>query len=144
MLYLWLKAFHVISVVAWMAALFYLPRLFVYHADAGVGSPVSEQFKIMERRLSKAIMLPAAVASWFFGVLTGWSGGFFEDMPAWLAIKLGLVVILTAVHVWLAGQVSAFQSDKRPFSNRTYRIVNEVPTLLLIGIVVLVIVKPFD
>lgn len=145
MLYLWLKSLHVISVIAWMAGLFYLPRLFVYHADAVIGSEISQQFKIMEGRLAKAIMLPAAIASWIFGVLTAWTGGFLEGgMPGWLISKLALVVMLTAVHVWLAGQVRAFQADKRPYSNRTYRIVNEVPTLLLIGIVVLVIVKPFD
>lgn len=140
--YLWFKALHVVAVFAWMAALFYLPRLFVYHATASVGGEVSRQFKIMERRLAKAIMWPAAAASWVFGMLTAVAGGFIPDVPGWLWLKLALVLVLTAVHWKLHGYVQDFACDRRRHSERFFRILNEVPTIALIGVVFAVIFRP--
>lgn len=140
--YLWVKSAHILSVIAWMAALFYLPRLFVYHADAAPGSEMSETFKVMERRLLRAIANPAMIATWVFGlwlafVYVGFSGN------GWLHAKLALVVLLTVYHHVLARWRTAFAEDRNAHSARTYRIANEVPTLLLVGIVLLVVVKPF-
>jgi putative membrane protein len=142
-MFLWLKAAHVISVFAWMAGLFYLPRLFVYHSMAPVAEAVSEQLKIMERRLARAIMLPAAVASWLFGILTAISGGYFFNFEMWFGLKLLLVVGLTGFHVILQGYVAVFAVDGRPRDHRYFRVLNEVPTAVLIAIVILAIVKPF-
>ncbi|WP_334175633.1 protoporphyrinogen oxidase HemJ [Pseudoxanthobacter sp.] len=139
--YLWGKVLHILSFVAWMAAMFYLPRLMVYHCDAPKGSVQSETFKVMERRLLKAIATPAMIATWIFGLYLAWAGGFFTD--GWLHAKLLLVLILSGVHGFLARQVRAFAEDRNRFSGRFYRVLNEVPTLLLIGIVILVILKPF-
>ena len=141
MLYLWLKALHIVSLIAWMAAMLYLPRLFVYHAAATPGSETSETFKVMERRLLKAIMNPAMVATWIFGLWLAWEGALFG--AAWLHAKLALVVLMSAVHGMLAGAVRRFADDRNTRSTTYYRVLNEVPTLLLIGIVVLVVVKPF-
>jgi putative membrane protein len=139
--YTWLVAFHVIAMVAWMAGIFYLPRLFVYHADAEAGSDKSETFKVMERRLLRAIMTPAMIATWVAGVaLAIWSEAYREP---WLMAKVALVVAMTALHFWLAARQRDFARDANTRSARTYRLVNEVPTLLLIGIVILVVVKPF-
>ena len=142
MLFLWLKAVHVIAVVAWMAGLFYLPRLFVYHETTKVGSETSELFKVMERRLLRAITTPAAIAAWVFGLLTAWSGGLAEALPGWLIGKLMLVVVLSGYHVMLARFARDFGVDRRGRGDRFYRIINEVPTALLIGIVILVVVQP--
>jgi len=142
--YLVAKAVHVIAVIAWMAGLFYLPRLFVYHAKSTVGEAVSEQFKIMERRLAKAIMLPAAVAAWIAGLLTGWLGGVLWPMPLWLAVKFAAVVVLSLFHGLLEHHRQQFAGDLRLCGERYFRIINEVPTLLLVVIVVLVIVRPFE
>ncbi len=141
MLYDWIKAFHVVAIIAWMAALLYLPRLFVYHCDAPAGSPQSETFKVMERRLLKAIMTPAMIASWGLGLYLAWSGGWFK--AGWLHGKLLAVVGLSAAHGFLAGCVRRFAEDRNTRPARFYRIINEVPTVLMILIVVLVIVKPF-
>lgn len=141
MLYLWLKAFHVIAVIAWMAGMLYLPRLFVYHCDAPVGSPQSETFKVMERRLLKAIINPAMIAAWIFGLILAWQGGWFRS--GWLHGKLVLVLILSGVHGYLARYVKDFAADRNLRSQRFYRALNEVPTVLMVGIVILVIVKPF-
>jgi len=140
-LYDWIKAFHVVAIIAWMAALLYLPRLFVYHCDAPAGSPQSETFKVMERRLLKAIMTPAMIASWVLGLYLAWSGGWFK--AGWLHGKLVAVIGLSAAHGFLAGCVRRFAEDRNTRPARFYRIVNEVPTVLMILIVVLVIVKPF-
>lgn len=142
MLYLWIKALHVISIVAWMAGLFYLPRLYVYHASATPGSEVSETFKVMERRLLRAIMNPAMIASYLFGI---WM---LVLEPAWLRQgwmhgKILLVLGMTAVHMLLARWRRDFEADRNTRLHRFYRVVNEIPTVLLIGIVILVIVKPF-
>ena len=141
MLYLWIKALHVIAVIAWMAGMLYLPRLFVYHCDAPKGSTQSETFKVMERRLFKAIMNPAMIAAWVLGLLLVWQGGWL--WAGWLHGKLFLVLLLSGAHGYLARHVRLFAADADPKPQRHWRIVNEVPTLLMIGIVILVIVKPF-
>ena len=141
MLYLWLKALHVIAIIAWMAGMLYLPRLFVYHCAAPPGSVQSETFKVMERRLLKAIMTPAMIAAWALGLVLVWQGGWLT--AGWLHAKLALVLGLSGVHGLLARQVKAFAADRNARPARYFRILNEVPTLLMIGIVILVIVKPF-
>jgi putative membrane protein len=140
--YSWLKTLHILSIVAWMAGLFYLPRLFVYHAEARPGSELSETLKVMERRLLRGIMNPAMVGAYVFGVsllFTGvvdWSSG-------WIYIKLACVAALSELHHRLARWRKDFAADRNQRPARFYRIANEVPTLLLIGIVVMVVVKPF-
>jgi putative membrane protein len=141
MLYLWLKALHVVAIIAWMAGLLYLPRLFVYHCAAETGSVQSETFKVMERRLLKAIMNPAMIATWVLGLALVWQGGWLTS--GWLHAKLALVLGLSAVHGMLAKQVKVFAADRNARPARYFRILNEVPTVLMIGIVILVIVKPF-
>jgi putative membrane protein len=141
MLYLWIKAFHIISVIAWMAGLFYLPRLFVYHADAGKGSVQSETFKVMEGRLLRIIMNPAMVLTWGFGLTLAWLGNAWSD--GWLHAKLALVLVMTLFHMWLAACRRRFAEDANITPARTYRLANEVPTLLMIGIVIFAVVKPF-
>ena len=141
MLYLWLQAAHVVAVIAWMAGMLYLPRLFVYHAEVGPGTPQAETFKVMERRLLKAIMTPAMLATWVLGLTLAYQGGWFK--AGWLHGKLVLVLGMTAAHGVLAGGVRRFAADQNVRSTRYWRIFNEVPTVLMIGIVVLVIVKPF-
>jgi putative membrane protein len=139
--YPWLKALHVISVIAWMAGIFYLPRLFVYHAEAAPGSEKSETFKVMERRLLKAIMNPAMIATWVFGILVAFAGGWWT--APWLHAKLVLVLVMSGIHGWLARCQRDFAADRNSHPSRTYRIANELPTLLMILIVILVVVKPF-
>lgn len=138
---LWLKALHVMAVIAWFAGLFYLPRLFVYHADAAIGSELSETLKIMERRLLHAIMLPAMVAVWLTGPWLAWLEGVYAD--GWLMAKAALVVALTGFHHLLGRWQQAFAEDRNEHPARFYRIANEVPTLLMVIIVILVIIKPF-
>jgi putative membrane protein len=140
-LYDWIKAAHVVAIIAWMAGMLYLPRLFVYHVALPAGSEASETFKIMERRLLRAIINPAMMASWSFGLWLAWEG--FRFSAGWLHAKLAAVVALSAVHGYLAGAVRRFAEDSNRKSARHWRIVNEIPTLLMIVIVVLVIVKPF-
>jgi putative membrane protein len=141
-LYLWVKAGHVISVTAWMAALFYLPRLFVYHVERGTEVPaLTPTFDVMERRLQKAIMTPAMIASWAFGLTMVAMGGVDWGL-AWPWIKAGAVIAMTAFHMWCAAQRTALASGEGGMTGRAYRIANEVPTLLLVIIVVAVIVKP--
>ena len=140
-LYLWLKAAHVIAVISWMAGMLYLPRLFVYHTEAETGSKQSETFKVMERRLLNAIINPAMIATWVLGLWLAWDGGFFS--APWFHAKLALVVILSGVHGFYARCVRMFAEDRNTYSQRFYRIMNEVPTLLMIAIVILVVVKPF-
>lgn len=139
-LYLWMKTLHIISVISWMAGLFYLPRLFVYHTGAEIGSDKSETFKIMERRLLKAIMGPAMHASWLFGLITVYLLGAYWDL--WFLLKLCLVVLMTAFHMRLSFHVRQFAKDENKNTERYYRIINEVPTVLMIFIVILVIFKP--
>ncbi len=140
-MYEWLKAFHIIAVIAWMAGMLYLPRLFVYHCTAEPGSRQSETFKLMERRLLRLIMNPAMIATWALGLWLAWRGGWFA--APWLHGKLALVVILSGMHGFLARQVGIFAAGRNRHSPKFYRIVNEIPTILLIAIVVLAVVKPF-
>ena len=145
-IYIWVKAFHIIAVIAWMAGMLYLPRLFVYHCAAEKGSVQSETFKLMERRLLRAIINPAMIVTWALGLWLAWMGpdsrfGWFAS--GWLQAKFALVLVLSAMHGLFARWVKAFATDQNRHSQRFYRIINEVPTLLLIAIVILVVVKPF-
>lgn len=139
--YLWAKAFHVIAVIAWMAGLFYMPRLFVYHTDAEPGSQQSETFKVMERRLLKVIMNPAMMISWILGLYLAWQG--FSFQGGWLHGKILLVVLLTIAHVHQSHAVRQFAADGPRHTARYWRMMNEIPTVLMMLIVILVIVKPF-
>jgi putative membrane protein len=141
MLYLWLKAFHVIAIIAWMAGMLYLPRLFVYHSETQKGSIQSDTFKIMERRLLKAIINPAMIVAWVLGLYLVWQGGWYAS--GWLHAKVLLVLILSGFHGFLSRLVKDFAADRNTRPARFYRMINEVPTVLMIGIVILVIVKPF-
>ena len=140
MAYLWLKALHIIAVISWMAALLYLPRLFVYHSDNSTNEQSSDMLKVMERRLVKAIMVPAGVATWIFGlVLAGISGVYIEY---WFLLKFVMVLLMTGLHFYLIHCKNCFAQDQNHHSARFFRILNEVPTLLMIAIVLLVILKP--
>jgi protoporphyrinogen IX oxidase len=138
---LWLKALHIVAVISWMAGLLYLPRLFVYHCEAEAGSKQSETFKVMEQRLLRLIMNPAMLVVWVTGPLLAWLMGVMHDR--WLAAKLLLVILLTVFHHLLVRWRKAFAEDRNQHSAKYFRVANEVPTLLLVGIVVLVVVKPF-
>jgi putative membrane protein len=140
-MYLWIKAFHVIAVISWMAGMLYLPRLFVYHCTAAPGSPPSETFKVMERRLLRLIINPAMIATWILGLWLAWDMGWWQ--AGWLHAKIALVVVMSAVHGFFARCVKDFTADRNTRSQRFYRIFNEVPTVLMIVIVILVVVKPF-
>ena len=140
-LYSWLKVVHLFGMVAWMAGIFYLPRLFVYHADSKPGSEQSETFKVMERRLLRGIMLPAMVVTWLCGIgLTLVTGA---QHSLWLMAKVVLVLGLSGYHGWLSRRRRDFEADANRVSIRTFRIVNEVPTLILLAILVLVVFRPF-
>ncbi len=139
--YLWIKAVHVIAVISWMAGLLYLPRLFVYHCGVAPDSEASATFKVMERRLIKAIMNPALVVTWVLGLIMAFSAGMFS-FP-WFHFKLVLVVAMTAAHLFLVHCKDEFATDHNPHSSKFYRVLNEIPTLLMIGIVVVVVVKPW-
>lgn len=138
--YPWVKAVHVIAVISWMAGLLYLPRLFVYHTGVARGSEASATFKVMERRLVKAIMTPAAVLAWALGLALAVNGGLFSHH--WFHGKLALVTLLTLSHVFLVRCKNDFAADRNRRGARFYRMLNEVPTVLMIGIVILVIVRP--
>jgi protoporphyrinogen IX oxidase len=140
-MYEWLKAFHVIAIIAWMAGMLYLPRLFVYHCEAAPGSRQSDTFKTMERRLLNAIMTPAMVASWALGLWLVWWGVWYA--AGWLHAKVLLVLLLSGAHGFLARCVREFAADRNRRSQKFYRIINEVPAILMIGIVILAVVKPF-
>ena len=139
--YLWLKAAHILAVISWMVGMLYMPRLFVYHAEAGPGSPQAATFAVMERRLQKAIMLPALIVTWITGLWLAIAGHWFT--AGWLHGKLLLVVILTGVHGFLAVERKKLAAGTSTHASKFFRIINEVPTVLLIGIVILVVVKPF-
>jgi protoporphyrinogen IX oxidase len=144
-LYLWIKAFHIIAVIAWMAGMLYLPRLFVYHCTAEKRSVQSETFKLMERRLLRAIINPAMIATWIFGLWLAWLGpdsdyGWFAS--GWLQAKFALVVILSGLHGLFARWVRDFAADRNRHSRNFYRIINEIPTVSMIAIVILAVVKP--
>lgn len=139
--YDWFKALHVISVIAWMAGMFYLPRLFVYHTETVPGSAESERFKVMERKLLRTIINPAMVATWVFGLTMAIAMHTYEQH--WFQAKFILVVVMSGLHGYLAGRVRAFAEDRNDKPARFYRIINEVPPLLMVFIVILVIVRPF-
>jgi len=141
--YLVIKSFHIISVVAWMAGLLYMPRLFVYHADAPVGSPMAETFKVMERRLLRGIMNPAMMGAYIFGLALLSIPGIVDWHAGWIYAKLTLVAGLTVFHHLLGYWRKDFAADRNRRPARFYRMVNELPTLALIAIVILVVVKPF-
>lgn len=138
---LWLKALHVVAFAAWMAGLWYLPRLMVYHSQAVVGSELSETLKLMERRLLRAITTPAMVVSLAAGLALASMGDWWQQ--GWLHAKLVLVVVMAATHGLLAREVRSLAADRRARTSRWYRVVNEVPTVLFIAIVVLAVVQPF-
>src|SRR6266849_3703384 len=140
-LYPWFKAFHVVAVMSWMAGMLYLPRLFVYHCGAEKGSRQSDTFKVMERRLLRGIINPAMVVSWAFGLWMVYDGGWIS--AHWLQLKLLLVVALSASHGMLARWTLDFAADRNRYSERFYRIVNEVPAVLMVGIVIMAVIKPF-
>ena len=143
-IYPWTKALHIISMVAWMAAMLYLPRLFVYHAGVAANGPESAVFKVMERRLAKAIMTPAMIATWAFGLalvitpgIIDWSG------DHWFHAKFVLLLALTGLHGFYTSCVRAFADDRNRHEALFYRVVNELPAVIMIGIVILVVVRPF-
>jgi putative membrane protein len=138
----WIKAFHVIAVIAWMAGMLYLPRLFAYHAAQPVGSPQSDMLKEMERRLLRIIINPSMIAVWIFGLTLAYVTGAYEDR--WLQIKFVLVIVMSGLHGFFAATVKRFARDQNTRPARFYRIINEVPFLLIVGIVILVVVKPFE
>lgn len=142
-LYLWIKALHIISVIAWMAGLLYLPRLFVYHCEAEYGSNRATMLESMERRLLRAIMMPAMATVLVSALALLWQRGFEDIADGWLHAKLALVVGLTFAHVLMGRWRKDFANGVNQHSQRFYRLANEVPTVLMIGIVVLVVVKPF-
>ncbi|MDX2205462.1 MAG: protoporphyrinogen oxidase HemJ [Hyphomicrobiaceae bacterium] len=138
---LWIKALHIVAVISWMAGMLYLPRLFVYHAEVGPGTPQSETFKVMEHRLFRYIMNPAMVVVWITGPLLAYMLHVYHDV--WLLLKFALVCLLTIYHHALGRWRKSFHADSNDKAARYFRIANEVPTLLMIGIVILVVVKPF-
>lgn len=135
------KAMHVVAVISWMAGLLYLPRLYVYHSVAERGGEVSETFKVMERRLYHFIMTPAMIVSWVLGLWLAWVS--FRFQGVWLWAKLAGVVGLTASHLYLGQALKAFAEDRSNKPQRHWRIINEVPTVLMVAVVIFVVVKPF-
>ena len=140
--YLLFKSLHLISVISWMAGLLYLPRLFVYHAETSNNESKKETFKLMEKRLFFYIMNPAMILSWLFGVLLIHSIGIENLSQFWLQLKLGMVLILSSYHFFLFQCLKNFSENNSKYSPKFYRIINEVPTLLLIGIIFVVVFKP--
>ena len=142
-LYHWIKALHIIAVIAWMAGMLYLPRLFVYHSQVAVGSEASELFKVMERRLLRLIINPAMIVTWIAGLwLVHYTNALDPQNGLWMHWKLTLVLLMQVVHAMLARYRRLFARDERPKSAKFFRILNEVPTVLLIAIVILVVVRP--
>lgn len=137
---LWLKALHIMAFAAWMAGLWYLPRLFVYHSQVAVGGEASEKYKVMERRLLRGIATPAMIATLVSGIMLAMRQELWSD--GWLHAKTALVLLLTATHGIMARLVRQFAADGRPASERTFRWFNEAPTVLFIGIVILVVFQP--
>lgn len=141
--YQWLRSLHIISVIAWMAGMLYLPRLFVYHADTAIGSEQSETFKIMERRLLRYITNPAMISSWLFGLLMLYANPGLLQGQGWMHAKILLVLLMSAVHGVLSSARTKFERDENTKSAKYYRILNEIPTLLMILIVIFAVVEPF-
>lgn len=141
--YEWIKAFHIISVIAWMAGMFYLPRLYIYHCDAEIGSDKSETFKIMERRLLRAIINPAMIMSFFFGGLLLLTPGIVDWSSGWIWVKLVCLFLMGGFHGELSKWRKEFEADQNKRSQKFYRFANEFPTVLMIIIVIMVVTKPF-
>ena len=142
-LYPWTKAFHIMSLIAWMAGMFYLPRLYVYHCETPPGSEGSERFKVMERRLFKQIINPAMISTLLFGILLALTPGLVDWSAGWWYVKLTCVLLLGAFHGFLSRWRRDFLEDRNARPQRFYRIANEVPTLLMMVIVIMVVVRPF-
>ena len=140
-MYEWLKAFHIMAVIAWMAGMFYLPRLYVYHCSAEAGSRQSETFKVMERRLLRGIINPSMILAWVLGLWMAWLGGWFSVY--WFQAKLVLALAMTILHAFLSRWRRDFEADRNTHSANFYRVINEIPTILMIAIVILVVIKPF-
>ena len=139
--YEWIKAVHIMAVIAWMSGMLYLPRLMVYHCDAEIGSKHSETFKVMEYRLLHYITTPAMVLVWIFGLYMAIEAPWYDEL--WLQLKVALVVLMSGLHGFLTARVKDFAADKNRFSQKFYRIINEVPAVLIVLIVILVVIKPF-
>ncbi len=139
--YLWLKAFHIIAVIAWMAGMLYLPRLFVYHCETTPGTPESERFKVMEKKLLRVIINPSMAAVWVLGLTLAFTTHAYTQ--GWLQTKFVLVLVLSGLHGFYARCVREFANDKNRRPQRFYRIINEVPAVLMVAIVILAVVKPF-
>ena len=137
----WFLAAHIIAVIAWMSGMLYLPRLFVYHTETAIGSESSERFKVMERRLLRGIINPSMIAVWILGPLLAWITGAYLD--TWLHIKFALVIVLSAMHGMNVRYWRDFEADRRTRTARYYKIVNEIPAVLMVLIVILVVIKPF-
>ena len=140
-MYEWIKALHVIAVIAWMAGMLYLPRLFVYHVDAPAGSQQSETFKVMEWRLLRYIIAPAMIVTWLAGLYLVWYAGWHK--AGWFQLKFLLVIVMSGIHGFLVRRAKDFAADRNTRSAKFYRIINEVPAVLMAAIVILVVVKPF-
>lgn len=144
MLYPWVTMLHIVSVISWMAGMFYLPRLFVYHAERGaVGTELHETFKVMELKLLKLIMNPAMIATWVFGLLLVMTPGVVDWGSGWPWVKAVGVLAMSGMHGWLGARRKEFAAGLNTRSGRTYRLANEVPTVLMLVIVIMVVVKPF-
>lgn len=137
----WFLAFHIMAVIAFMAGMLYLPRLYVYHSETAPGSESSERFKVMETRLLKGIINPAFIAVWILGLTLAWLTHAYDEH--WLQIKFVLVLIMSGMHGWNVRLWRGFQQDKRDHTARFYKIINEVPAVLMVLIVILVKVQPF-
>ena len=142
-LHLWVKALHIIAVIAWMAGMLYLPRLFVYHTDAPVGSPQSETFKVMERKLLRMIINPSMIATWLLGGLMLSIPGLIDWSRGFMWVKLFFVLALSGFHGWYAMLVRSFARDERKHTARFYRMINEIPMLFTLIIVIMIVVRPF-
>ncbi len=142
-LHLWIKSLHIVFVIAWMAGMLYLPRLFVYHADAAAGSDKSETFKVMEAKLLKMIINPAMIATFLFGGLMLATPGVVDWNRGYMWVKLSLVLCLAAYHGFCVRWVKAFAADKNVHSAKFYRQINEIPALIMLAIVILIVVQPF-
>lgn len=141
--YPWIKVLHIVSVISWMAGMFYLPRLFVYHAErAKPGSELDETFQVMEAKLLRLIMTPAMIASWVFGLILIGLGA-FDWGAAWSWIKLASIIAMTGMHGWLGARRKEFAAGTNTRTGRSYRLANEVPTVLMLVIVTAVVVRPF-
>ncbi|WP_289042939.1 CopD family protein [uncultured Aliiroseovarius sp.] len=141
-IYFWTKSLHIVSVIAWMAGIFYLPRLFVYHVEVvGSGNETDDLFQTMERRLLKAIMNPAMISTWLFGLLLVMTPGIVDWMMVWPWTKAASIIAMTWFHMWLAARRKEFVAGTNTLAGRRYRIMNEVPTLLMLVIVFSVVLK---